>query len=399
MGDKTRLSGVAQKTAYPVLFAVCFAHLLNDMQQAVIPSIYPMLKEKYALSFTQVGLITFTFQITASLLQPFVGFATDKNPRPYSFVYGMVFTLVGLVTLAFATEFYVLLLSVALVGIGSSVFHPEASRVAYLASGGKRGLAQSIFQLGGNTGSAIGPLLALLAVVYGQIHVLWFLVASVLAIGVLSKIGAWYEKHLALKVAGKIPQSDESHGLSRKKVAWAIGILLLLIFSKHFYSAGISSYFTFFLIDKFALTKEQAQMYLFAYMAAVAAGTLFGGYAGDRFGRKYVIWFSILGVAPFALMLPYANLFWTGILIVLIGLILSSAFSAILVFAQELVPGKVGMISGLFFGFAFGIAGVGSAVLGYLADVTDIYFVFKVCAFLPLIGVVTFFLPDIHKKK
>lgn len=397
MNNTTSVSQIAQKTAYPILFAVCMAHLLNDMQQSVIPSVYPMLKEKYLLSFTQIGLITFTFQITASLLQPFVGFSTDKKPRPYSFVLGMCFTLSGLVLLSFASHFYFILLAVALVGVGSSIFHPEASRVAFLASGGRRGLAQSIFQLGGNTGSAIGPLLALIAVVHGQKHILWFTLASLLAIFVLYKIGSWYQNHLQLRAAGKISHTEAHHGFSPKVVRNSVVILLVLIFSKYFYTAGISNYFTFFLIDKFQLTKEQAQIYLFAYLAAVATGTLLGGPLGDRFGRKYIIWFSILGAAPFALMLPYANLFWAGVLVVIIGVIISSAFSAILVYAQELMPGKVGMISGLFFGFAFGMGGLGSAVLGYVADLKGIQYVFQVCAFLPLIGMITVFLPNVRR--
>ena len=394
----TIASSLAQKTAYPILFAICIAHLLNDMQQSVIPSVYPMLKEKYVLTFTQIGLITFTFQITASLLQPFVGFYTDRKPRPYSFAIGMCFTLLGLVLLSFAGSFYTILLSVGLVGIGSSIFHPESSRVAYLASGGKRGLAQSIFQLGGNSGSAIGPLLALAAIVHGQVHILWFTIASVLAIIVLIKIGAWYQNHLNLRAAGKIVSQEVPHGLSQKTVVLSIIILLVLIFSKYFYTAGMSSYLTFYLIDKFNLTKEQAGLYLFAYLASVAAGTLLGGPLGDRFGRKYIIWFSILGTAPFALILPYADLFWSGILIVIIGFIISSAFSAILVYAQELMPGKVGMISGLFYGFAFGMGGLGSAVLGYVADLESIQFVFRICAFLPLIGIATAFLPNLKKS-
>jgi len=394
------ISNAAQKTAYPILFAICFAHLLNDLQQAVIPSIYPLLKESYRLTFTQIGLITFTFQITASLLQPFIGFQTDKKPRPFSLAGGMVFTLTGLIFLTFSSNFYGILLSVGLVGIGSSIFHPEASRVAYLASGGKRGLAQSIFQLGGNVGSAVGPLLvALIVVVYGQTYILLFTAASVLAIIVLLKIGSWYRNHLNLRAAGKIVHDEIQPLLPRKKVIFSISILLVLIFSKYFYSAGLSSYFTFFLIDKFNLSVQDSQLYLFTYMAAVAAGTLLGGPLGDRFGRKYIIWFSILGTAPFALMLPYASLFWTGVLVVIIGFILSSAFSAILVYAQELLPGKVGMVSGLFFGFAFGMGGLGSAVLGYVADHTGIQYVFKVCAFLPLMGIITAFLPNIRKPQ
>lgn len=390
---------LTQKTVYSVLFSICFAHLLNDLQQSVIPAVYPVLKENYHLSFSQIGLITFTFQLTASLLQPFVGFYTDRRPRPYSLAIGMVFTLSGLTLLSFASDFFMILLSVALVGVGSSIFHPEASRVAYLGSGGKRGLAQSIFQLGGNTGSAIGPLLvALIVVPYGQGHIIWFILASVLAILVLFRIGNWYSNHLSLRAQGKVPTDEIRAPLSKRKTTISIGILLVLIFSKYFYMAGLSSYLTFYMMDKFHVSVQDSQLHLFAFLASVAAGTLVGGPLGDRFGRKYVIWFSILGAAPFALMLPYANLFWTGILSVVIGFILSSAFSAILVYAQELMPGKVGMISGLFFGFAFGMGGLGSALLGYLADHTGIRFVFEICAFLPLIGIVTAFLPNLKKK-
>lgn len=391
-------SHIAQKTAYPILFAICFAHLLNDTQQAVIPAIYPLLKKAYALNFRQIGWITFTFQATASLLQPFVGFSTDKKPRPYSLAMGMFFTLFGIVLLSFANNFYMILLAVASVGIGSSVFHPEASRVAFLASGGKRGLAQSIFQLGGNTGSALGPLLvALIVTVYGQAYIACFAIVSIMAITVLFKIGNWYQNHLNLRAAGKIIHKEEHHGLSRNKVFFSIGVLLVLIFSKYFYTAGISTYFTFYLMDKFQLNEQQSQLYLFAYMASVAAGTLMGGPLGDRFGRKYVIWFSILGTLPFSFMLPFANLFWVGILIVVIGFIISSAFSAILVYAQELMPGKVGMISGLFFGFAFGMGGLGSVMLGYMIEEVGLQQVFQICAFLPAIGIVTALLPNLKK--
>lgn len=390
---------LAQKTVYSILFSVSFAHLLNDMQQSVIPSVYPILKDSYQLSFSQIGLITFTFQLTASLLQPFVGFYTDRRPRPFSLAAGMLFTLSGLILLSLSSQFSLILLSVGLVGVGSSIFHPEASRVAFLASGGKRGLAQSIFQLGGNTGGAIGPLLvALIVVPLGQGHIAWFVLASVLAILVLLRIGAWYQNHLVLRASGKVSVEEHRHGLPRKTVLFSVGILLLLIFSKYFYMAGLTSYFTFYLIDKFHVSVQDSQLYLFAFLAAGALGTLIGGPMGDRFGRKYVIWFSILGAAPFALMLPYMNLFWTGILAVVIGFVLSSAFSAILVYAQELMPGKVGMISGLFFGFAFGMGGLGSAVLGYMADHTGIQYVFRVCAFLPLLGIVTLFLPNRKKR-
>lgn len=392
-------SKMVQKTVYPILFAIAFSHLLNDLLQIVIPSIYPLLKENFSLSFTQIGFITFVYQITASLLQPVVGFQTDKRPMPYSLAFGMGFTVLGLTLLAFASNYYLILVSVGLVGIGSSIFHPEASRVAYLASGGKRGLAQAIFQVGGNSGTAIGPLLVILIVIpYGQTHILWFLLLALLAIIVLSQIARWYKKHLIFRKANKIKVLEYPPRLRKKQVKGAIGILLVLIFSKYIYMTSISSYFTFYLIDKFGLTIPESQFYLFLFFGSVALGTFLGGPLGDRFGRKYVIWFSILGSAPFALLLPYVDLFWTGALVIMVGLVLSSAFSAILVFAQELLPGKVGMISGLFFGFAFGIAGLGSAALGFLADQTSIEFVYKLCSFLPLIGGVAYFLPNLRTR-
>ncbi|HET8829705.1 MAG TPA: MFS transporter [Pelobium sp.] len=391
----------ANKTVYSVLFTISIAHFLNDMMQSVIPAVYPMLKNSFNLSFSQIGLITFTFQLSASLLQPFVGFYTDRTPRPYSLAIGMMFTLFGLLLLSFATSFLWLLLAVCLIGVGSSIFHPESSRVAYMASGGKKGLAQSIFQVGGNSGSAIGPLLAALIVVpYGQFYIIWFALAAILAVIILIQIGNWYKANLHLKKASPIKtELNETPVLPRKKVITSIGILLALIFSKYFYMASMTSYFTFFVIDKFNVSVQQSQFYLFMFLAAVASGTLIGGPLGDRFGRKYIIWISILGVAPFTLMLPYANLFWTGALAVIIGVILASAFSAILVYATDLVPGKVGMVAGLFFGFAFGMAGIGSALFGWLADRTSIGYVFQICAFLPLIGVIAGFLPNVEHKK
>lgn len=387
-----------QKTVYPILFSIAFAHLLNDLLQIVIPSIYPLLKANYALSFTQIGLITFVYQILASVLQPIIGYQTDKKPRPYSLAIGMCFTLVGILLLSFAASYATILISVAFVGIGSAIFHPEASRVAYLASGGKRGLAQSIFQVGGNSGTAIGPLLVILIVIpYGQTHILWFLIVAVLGIFVLSKVAGWYQKQLIFRKQNKIASHEPHPRLTKKQIKSSIAILLILIFSKYIYMTSISSYFTFYLIEKFHVSIPDSQFYLFLFFGSVALGTLVGGPLGDRFGRKYIIWVSILGSAPFTLLMPYADLFWTGVLAVAIGFILSSAFSAILVYAQELMPGKVGMISGLFFGFAFGIAGLGSAFLGYLADHTDIEFVYKVCSFLPLIGLVTYFLPNLRK--
>ena len=391
---------VARATVFPILLSISFSHLLNDSIQSLIPSIYPVVKKTFQLSFAQVGLITFTFQLTASLLQPFVGYYTDRNPKPFSLAIGMSFTLAGLIFLSFSNSFGTILLSVGLIGVGSSIFHPEASKVAYMASGGKRGLAQSIFQVGGNAGSALGPLLAAIIVVpYGRSHILYFGVLALIAIFVLITIGNWYKTNTHLiKPKHNIESADNIPMLSKKKITFAVVILLLLIFSKYFYLASMSSYYTFYLINKFGLSVQNSQIHLFIFLAAVAAGTFIGGPLGDRFGRKYVIWFSILGVAPFTLLLPHVNLFWTSILSVFIGFILSSAFSAILVYAQELMPGKVGMVSGLFFGFAFGMGGIGSAVLGVLADHTSIIFVYNVCAFLPLIGLITGFLPNIGGK-
>lgn len=389
-----------QKTVYPILFAICFAHLINDLLQSILPSIYPKLEKDYDLSFSQIGMITFTFQITSSLLQPFVGFYTDKKPQPYSFVFGMSSTLLGIILLAFANSFAFILVAAAFVGLGSSVFHPESSKLAYYASGGKRGLAQSIFQLGGNSGTAIGPLLvALIVVSFGQIHILWFTLIAVLGIFVLLKVGKWYTNHLKWRAQNPTIKAEEKHQLSNGKVAFSIAILLVLIFSKFFYNASMVNYFTFYLIEKFHVDIPTSQFYLFIYLTAVAAGTLIGGPIGDRFGRKYVMWFSILGVAPFTLILPHVDFFWTITLSIFIGLILSSAFSAIIVYAQELLPGRVGMVSGLFFGFAFGMGAIGSAILGHFADKYSLSWVFEMCSYLPLLGVFTIFLPRIHKKK
>lgn len=388
---------LAQKTVYSILFSIAFAHLLNDMLQAVIPSVYPILKENYKLSFTQIGLITFAYQMAASILQPFVGFYTDKKPQPYSQIYGMFFTLSGIILLSFASHFYIIILSVILVGIGSSIFHPEASRISFLASGGKRGLAQSVFQLGGNAGTAIGPLLvALLVVPNDQRYILIFVIVAITALFVLGRIASWYANHLTLRSKKKVEVVLPD--LSKNTIIISVVILLVLIFSKFFYMASMSSYFTFYLIEKFNLSVQDAQFHLFLFLASCAIGTLLGGPLGDRFGRKYVIWFSVLGAAPFALLLPYADLFWTGILSVVIGIILSSAFPAILVYAQELLPKKLGMVSGLFYGFAFGMGGLGSALLGYMADHTGIEYVYKICAFLPLIGIIALFLPNLKKK-
>jgi len=395
--DSPAITDNVQKTVYPILFSIAFAHLLNDMLQAVIPSVYPILKDSYQLSFTQIGLITFAYQMAASILQPFVGFYTDKKPQPYSQIYGMLFTLCGIVLLSFAHHFYIIIISVILVGIGSSIFHPEASRISFLASGGKRGLAQSVFQLGGNAGTAIGPLLvALLVVPNDQRYILIFVIIATIALFVLRHIAIWYDNHLTLRSKKKVEIILPD--LSKNKIIISVIILLVLIFSKFFYMASMSSYFTFYLIEKFSLSVQDAQFHLFLFLASCAVGTLLGGPLGDKFGRKYVIWFSVLGAAPFALMLPYADLFWTGILSVVIGIIISSAFPAILVYAQELLPKKLGMVSGLFYGFAFGMGGLGSALLGYTADHIGIERVYQICAFLPLIGIIALFLPNLKKK-
>lgn len=389
---------LAQKTIYSILFSIAVAHMLNDLLQAVIPAAYPILKEKYDLSFTQIGLITFSYQMAASILQPFVGFYTDKKPKPYSQIFGMLFTLSGIVLLAYATSFPVILVSVVLVGVGSSIFHPEASRVSYLASGGKRGLAQSIFQIGGNLGTALGPLLvAWIVVPHGQEYIVWFSAIAIMGIMVLSRIAKWYQEHLKVTAKKKIALVDLPN-LTPRQITMSVIILLVLIFSKYFYVAGISSYFTFYLIEKFSVSVQDAQFYLFLFLLSLAIGTLLGGPLGDKFGRKYVIWFSVLGAAPFTLLMPYANLFWTSVLSVVIGIIISSAFPAILVYAQELLPKKLGMISGLFYGFAFGMGGLGSAILGYMADQTSIEYVYHFCAYLPLIGIIAWFLPNLKKK-
>jgi len=398
--NSTDAKQAVQQTVFSILFTISAAHFINDVLQSVIPSVYPMFKAKYNLTFAQIGLITLTNQLTASLLQPIVGNYTDRKPRPYSLAIGMCFTLMGLVFLSMASGFTHILMSVALVGVGSSIFHPEASRVAHLASGGKKGLAQSIFQLGGNAGSAVGPLAAALIVIpRGQSNIIWFCLLALVGILILARIAKWYQARLNERVAKKYGNATDGPALSKQRVIWSLVILLVLVFSKYFYMASMTSYFTFFVIDKFHLTIQQSQMYLFTFLGAVAAGTLLGGPLGDRFGRKYIIWISILGVAPFTLMLPYASLFWTGVLAAIIGFILASAFSAILVYATELVPGKVGMIAGLFFGLAFGMGGLGSALLGKLADATSISYVFRVCAFLPLIGILTSLLPNIEGKK
>ena len=390
---------IADKTIFSILLSISFSHLLNDTIQSLVPSIYPIVKQSFHLNFSQIGIITLVFQLTASLFQPLIGWYTDRKPQPYSLAIGMVFTLSGLILLSQSKNYAMLLVSVAVIGTGSSVFHPEASKVAYVASGGRRGLAQSIFQVGGNLGGSLGPILAAMIIVpFGQPSILWFSVLALLAIIVLLNVGKWYTHHMS-RMRKKVTAITSGHALSKAKVTWSVVILLVLIFSKYFYMASITSYFTFYLLHKFNVSIQSSQVHLFLFLFAVAAGTLLGGAIGDRIGRKYVIWFSILGVAPFTLLLPYANLLWTTVLSIIIGLILASAFSAILVFAQELISGKIGLISGLFFGFAFGMGGLGSALLGILADKTSIDYVYQVCAFLPLLGVITVFLPDIGTKR
>jgi MFS transporter, FSR family, fosmidomycin resistance protein len=389
----------AAATRFNVLGAISFSHFLNDMMQSLIVAIYPLLKGEFHLSFTQIGVITLTYQVCASVLQPVIGVYTDKNPKPYSLSVGMGFTLIGMLTLAVAPSYPLVLAAAAMIGAGSSIFHPESSRIARLASGGRHGLAQSIFQVGGNAGSATGPLLAAWIIIpHGQTSLAWFSLAALLAIAVLTRVGAWYKRHHLDRPAGSKSRAAASNPVSARRVAWSIGILVLLIFSKYFYMASISSYYSFYLIEKFQVSVQSAQLYLFVFLLAMALGTLFGGPIGDRVGRKRVIWFSILGVAPFTLALPFVNLPWTCALSFVIGLILSSAFSAIVVFAQELMPGKVGAVSGLFFGFAFGIGGIGAAVLGSFADHYGIESVYRICAYLPLLGLAAAFLPDIEHR-
>lgn len=393
-------------TAFTLLSLLALSHMFNDTLQSVIPAIYPLLKNSLALTFTQIGLITLVYQLSSSLFQPVIGIFTDKHPQPYSLPIGMTLSMIGVISLALATHFTHVLLAVFFTGLGSSIFHPEASRLAYLASGGKHGLAQSIFQVGGNFGSSIGPLIALWIITpYGQKNVGWLAIIALLGIGIMLFISKWYKENLILfKSKNKTVKNSvdgnqiKNTSLPKSKVVSAIGILLILVFSKYVYMASLTSYYTFYLINKFGVSIDDAQLYLFIFLFAIAAGTIIGGPVGDRIGRKYVIWFSILGTAPFALLMPYANLTWTCILSIIIGLILSSAFSAILIYAQELVPGKVGLIGGLFFGLAFGIAGIASAILGKIADKTGIQYVYYLCSFLPLLGLVASFLPETKKR-
>lgn len=384
-----------KRTAYPVLVAVSLAHAFNDLIQGVIPAIYPQLEQKFSLSMVQIGIITLCFQLSASIFQPLVGIYTDKHPKPFSQVVGMFFSSMGIVTLAFAPSYLWILTGATLVGVGSSVFHPESARIAFLASGGKRSTAQSIFQIGGNTGVAISPLLvALIVVPNGQRHIIWFLSFALVAMAILVYIAIWRQAVIRVSLNTK-QKTVQPPDLSPRKIRMSVAILLILIFSKYFYTASITSYFQFYTLDKFHFTEVKAQVYLFYYLIAAAMGTLLGGYFGDRFGRKPVIWFSILGAAPFTLALPYLNATFTAIFIVIIGLTISSAFPAIIVYAQELLPKKLGMVSGLFYGFAFGMGGLGSAVLGFVADLTSVNFVYHITAFLPLLGAIAYFLPNL----
>lgn len=397
--SRVGLAAAGGGTVFSIMVATSIAHGLNDTVQSLLPAIYPLLRTAFRLDYGQIGLITLAFQLTASLLQPFVGLSTDRRPRPYSLPIGMGVSLVGLILLATASSYPMLLVAAACVGIGSSIFHPEASRVARMASGGRHGLAQSLFQVGGNVGTAIGPLLAAFIVVpRGQGSIGWFTLVAIAGIVLLSGVGRWYAA--ALRRTAKAPaRGPGASNLSRARVVGAVLILIGLIFSKHLYLAGISTFYTFYLIDRFGVSIQTAQVFLFVFLGAVAAGTIIGGPIGDKVGRRSVIWVSILGVLPFTLILPYASLAWTAVLSVVIGLVIASAFSAIVVFAQELMPGRVGLVGGLFFGFAFGVAGLGAAVLGEIADHTSIAFVFKICAFLPVLGVLTFLLPKIDEKR
>lgn len=396
-----QVSQTVQKTVYSILFAISTAHLMNDLIQQSIPMMYPVFKKSLNLSYTEIGMITFVLNLTASFLQPVIGLYTDIKPKPYSLPLGMCFTLVGIVCLAYASNFYLILASVCIVGIGSAVLHPESSRVAYMASGGskKRGLAQSIFQIGGNTGSALAPLVvAWFIVPKGQQGIVYLAVFAIIAIIIQSRVSVWYKNYLSNRSTKKAA-IGETHSLTKNRVAVALAILVVLIFSKFVYVSSITSYYSFYLNERFGLSIEDSQFYLFMFLVSMAIGTFVGGPISDRFNRKHVIWFSILGTAPFALLLPYANLFWSGILCVLIGLILSSAFSVILVYAQELMPGKIGMVSGLFFGLAFGMGGIGSAILGYVADQSSIDFAFRIASVLPLLGLVAGFLPNLKKER
>ena len=390
---------MTEGTMYSMLVICGISHFLNDMIQSIIPSIYPIIKDKFDFSFAQIGIITLVFQMTSSILQPFTGLYADRHPRPYALSIGMCFTLTGLLMLAFADNYLLILLAVSIVGFGSSVFHPTASRVAQLASGGRKSLAQAIFQVGGNGGSALGPLLAALIILpFGQHAISWFAIAALLAAIIMARLGAWYKERLVYSVKHPQKATGLNTHISKRAKYGALGILILLVFSKYFYTSCITSYFTFFLIDKFGITVQASQICLFVFLAAFAIGTLAGGMFGDRFGRKYVIWFSILGAAPFAIAMPYANFTLTIVCTFLSGLIIASAFSSIVVYATDLMPDKVGLIAGIFFGLMFGLGGLGSAFFGWLADRTNIEFIFQVSAFLPLLGVIAGFLPNTQKR-
>ena len=391
---------MTEGTVYSMLVICGISHFLNDMIQSIIPSIYPIIKDKFDFSFAQIGIITLVFQMTSSILQPFTGLYADRHPRPYALSIGMCFTLTGLLLLAFADNYLLILLAVSIVGFGSSVFHPTASRVAQLASGGRKSLAQAIFQVGGNGGSALGPLLAALIILpFGQHAISWFAIAALLAAIIMVRLGAWYKERLVYSVKHPQKATGLNTHISKRAKYGALGILILLVFSKYFYTSCITSYFTFFLIDKFGITVQASQICLFVFLAAFAIGTLAGGMFGDRFGRKYVIWFSILGAAPFAIAMPYANFTLTIVCTFLSGLIIASAFSSIVVYATDLMPDKVGLIAGIFFGLMFGLGGLDSAFFGWLADLTSIEFIFQVSAFLPMLGVIAGFLPDTQKKE
>jgi MFS transporter, FSR family, fosmidomycin resistance protein len=384
---------MAAATAMPVLFALSFSHFLNDMMQQLVPAIYPIIKPAYGLDYGQIGLITFAFQICASMFQPLVGFYTDRRPQPFSLVLGMGCTLTGLLVLAYAGSYLQLLLGAALIGTGSSIFHPEATRMVRLASGGRHGFAQSVFQVGGYAGSASGPLLAAFIVVpHGQTSLVWFALAALLAMIVLSQIGFWYKRH----AAARKPKAADIPARSRKGVVLAIAIIVALMLSKSAYTASFSSYYTFYLIGRFEVSIQTSQMMLFLFLASQPIGTLIGGYVGDAFGRRQIIWFSILGALPFTLILPYVGLVWTGVFAFIIGIIMASAFPAILVYAMDLLPGRLGLVAGVFYGLSFGLGGISAALLGELADVTSIDFVYRLCSFLPLIGLLTWFLPEVE---
>lgn len=391
----------AQAATMPILLSLSFCHLLNDLIQSLIPALYPLLKTEFNLDFAQIGLITLAFQLTASLLQPTVGFYTDKKPQPYSLAIGMGSTLIGLLLLSVASSYTVVLIAAALVGTGSAIFHPEASRVARMASGGRYGTAQALFQVGGNAGQAIGPLLAAFIVLpHGQGAIAWVSMAALVAMAFLTRVGMWYGANLRpAKKSGHASTESKDSGLPRVRVLFLITVLMVLLFSKNVYTSSLTSFFTFYLIERFDLPVQAAQIQLFIFMAAIAVGTLVGGALTDRIGRRPMIWISILGVLPFTMAMPYADLFWTGVLTIIIGMLTASAFPAVLVYAHEVMPGRVGLVSGMFFGFAFGLGGLGAAVMGGLADVYGIAVVYKICSFLPILGVVAWFLPDMTKEK